>query len=109
MCWVAFSIQRCLNATLANASLDRSRESLQKTLWMSVQTIADEEGICGNTNSTEQNPLLTLICIFCICALGIALHKSIVQKIMISFYIMYLSMGQIFFLIIIPSNGSSSC
>lgn len=81
MCWVAFSIQRCLNATLANARLDRSRESLQKTLWMSVQTITDEEGIYGNTNSTEQNPLLALICIFCICALGITLHKSIVQKV----------------------------
>lgn len=61
--------------------LDRNREPLQKTLWMSVQTITDEEGICGNTNSTEQNPLPALICIFCICALGITLHKSIVQKV----------------------------
>lgn len=89
--------------------LDRSRESLQETFWMSVQTITDEEGICGNTNSTEQNPLPALICIFCICALGITLRKSIVQNVIISFHTMYLSVCQTFFLIIIPSNDNSPC
>lgn len=88
--------------------LDRSRESLQKTFWMSVQTITDEEGICGNTNSTEQNPLPALICIFCICAFGISLHKSIVQKVMISFHTMYCQCVRLF-LIIILSNTCTPC
>lgn len=76
---------------------------------MSVKKISVEEGICVNTDSTEQNPLSALICIFCICALVITLHKSIVQKVMISFHKMYLSVCQTFFLIIIPRNDNSLC
>lgn len=46
---------------------DRSRESLQMTYWMSVQTITGEQEICGSINSTELNSLQVLNTIFCTC------------------------------------------
>lgn len=59
-----------------------------------MQTITEEEEICGNINSSEQNPLPGLICVFSICALHITFYKSILQKIMMIFHTMHLSVCQ---------------